>query len=388
MDYDKKTIRDKAEVHRLYRVDNPKNPISAVPHVHCHIKEFEDKFYSENPKYESHKLRRRLMSSEHTILADRLKLYPYQPTCPCPCGLLKPCGHACVQSCGHSYICTNYRCMTQLYANCKVCGHPIKYFCHEKVPGPCKRICGKPCGRCGRKCQERCHAGPCKCTYICNKPLKCGHKCSISCFEHSKAIENGTPLKCKCNAPCEFKCPHSSCSRKCADPCTRCVERCVNACKHRSCSNLCSNPCSVSGCDFSCDKKLPCGCACRGLCGEACPPCPIHEAEAYKKARSFELGEEFISDILRKDPKRRVYYFKECEKVNRRSGLIDKYGHIMLVDEADKMMKAKYDRMTEKGVICPFTCPCCSRTPLYCSWRYERFWRSFWNLWNASKDHH
>lgn len=48
--------------------------------------------------------------------------------------------------------------------------------------------------------------------------------------------------------PCEWKCKHTKCTRKCGDICNR------------------------QPCDKPCDVKLPCGHDCIGFCGEPCPP--------------------------------------------------------------------------------------------------------------------
>ncbi|GKT21792.1 DNA2/NAM7-like helicase like protein [Aduncisulcus paluster] len=413
LDYDIDTLNRKAIVDQVYNLDkNNHHTFSSttVPCLHCHITEFDDKFYAQNPKVIAHQLCRRSYEL-HPSLLGRMERFP-QPRCPCMCGLIKPCGHACAKSCGHEKPCTSYNCMTKLSVDCGVCHHPIDYYCHQKTPGPCQRICGKECSRCGLPCQRKCHSGPCKCTHPCNHELTCGHKCSIPCYKHSEAEAKSIPLKCKCKDRCEFRCEHSSCSKSCIEPCIPCRERCVNGCEHRRCLKQCHEKCSVSFCDEYCDKQLRCGCDCRGMCGEPCPPCPIHEPEAYKKAISvIELDP--IIDILREYPSRRVYYFKECEKVEvigrehgkERDGMydddydsaedseeygsierIEKYGHIMLVDEADQFMMHKYvQAQAEDAEIRPMTCPCGCGTPLCLSWRYERYWRPMWNLWQKVK---
>lgn len=65
--------------------------------------------------------------------------------------------------------------------------------------------------------------------------------------------------------PCEWKCKHSKCTRKCGDFCNR---------------QPCNKPCEL---------KLPCGHDCIGFCGEPCPPqCRFCNPEITERKFGFE----------------------------------------------------------------------------------------------------
>lgn len=107
---------------------------------------------------------------------------------------------------------------------------------------------------------------------------KCGHQCTEDCHE-------GKPCP-PCQAPCDQKCEHSACKKKCFMPCDPCIEKCTWLCPHevfKSCpypiSNItsqdcdapCGAPCTRVPCEERCLKELACGHQCPSVCGEPCP---------------------------------------------------------------------------------------------------------------------
>ncbi|MCJ8729395.1 hypothetical protein PDJAM_G00105760 [Pangasius djambal] len=190
---------------------------------------------------------------------------PEKFVCRVPCQKKLPCGHPCQASCGEP--CT---------ANCKVlvpmdlkCGHIQEEPCsslrnHQNQPScrtPCDTVlkCGHSCsGTCHECHQGRLHKA---CTYECQRVLPCSHKCRVPC-----------PRYCPpCTLPCQNRCVHSVCMRKCGQTCVPCMEPCEWQCQHQSCSKLCHEPCDRPPCLKKCDKVLPCGHPCIGLCGDPCP---------------------------------------------------------------------------------------------------------------------
>ncbi|KAI4900627.1 hypothetical protein NFI96_021503, partial [Prochilodus magdalenae] len=190
---------------------------------------------------------------------------PESFTCQEPCQKTLSCGHPCQARCGE-----------QCSAFCKVpvtmtlkCGHTQEEACSTtknttKQP-PCRTRCpamlkcGHPCsGSCHTCHQGRLHKA---CTHHCKNILPCSHQCRVPCTR-------GCP---PCTRPCENRCVHSVCKKKCGQPCAPCVEPCEWRCAHQSCTKLCHEPCDRPPCTEKCDKVLPCGHPCIGLCGDPCP---------------------------------------------------------------------------------------------------------------------
>ncbi|KAB5584014.1 hypothetical protein PHYPO_G00102520 [Pangasianodon hypophthalmus] len=190
---------------------------------------------------------------------------PEKFVCRVPCQKKLRCGHPCQASCGEP--CT---------VDCKVLV-PMELKCGHTQEEPCSSLrnlrnqpdCRTPCDtvlKCGHSCSgtcHKCHQGRLHkaCTYECQRVLPCSHKCCVPC-----------PRYCPpCTLPCQNRCVHSVCMRKCGQPCVPCMEPCEWQCPHQSCSKLCHEPCDRPPCLKNCDKVLPCGHPCIGLCGDPCP---------------------------------------------------------------------------------------------------------------------
>ena len=58
----------------------------------------------------------------------------------------------------------------------------------------------------------------------------CSHACSEACYRDK-------PCRL-CLEPCEVRCSHSRCSKKCHEPCVPCVENCSWSCPHQGACKL------------------------------------------------------------------------------------------------------------------------------------------------------
>lgn len=175
------------------------------------------------------------------------------------------CSHPCKATCGDS--CTS-QCMTRVQMQLK-CGHIQEEPCYISRDPKKEPICRTKCGttlKCGHTCPGTCH-GCCQgrlhkgCTHKCRETLVCSHPCREPC------VRDCPP----CSSFCENRCVHSICKKSCGQPCARCIEPCEWQCPHYSCTKLCHEPCDRPPCLDPCNKKLPCGHRCIGLCGDPCP---------------------------------------------------------------------------------------------------------------------
>ncbi|VDL76853.1 unnamed protein product [Nippostrongylus brasiliensis] len=243
-----------------------------------------------------------------------------------------PCGHTCPRRCHPIDDHDSYKCLKQCRRRCKnaqyrhscqrpccevgvlqeiaECGHSAILPCHA---GSDRRFCPKQCGKvlpCGHTCSRECgechREGECRCQDVCDKLLRCGHKCTKRCWEPCEP----------CMQLCLNSCKHRDCGnsggdqpfkygRNCSQLCVLCPQLCDNICRHRSCSNRCYEECSVGRCEQPCTKKLACGHACLGMCGEECPQtnftigtnsfkrgCPVVDELYEDEARDRNLPEK------------------------------------------------------------------------------------------------
>lgn len=99
--------------------------------------------------------------------------------------------------------------------------------------------------------------------YTCSTFLYCGQKCQTPCTNRNA---------CKpCRIKCQNKCTHSTCPNKCSDLCIQCQEPCQYQFAHFKCIKKCQEQWDREPCDKPCPKRLKCGHACIGYCGEPCP---------------------------------------------------------------------------------------------------------------------
>ncbi|KAG9353375.1 hypothetical protein JZ751_017954 [Albula glossodonta] len=267
---------------------------------------------------------------------------------------------------------------------------PLDFVCQErckkklKCRHPCEAACGEPCTsrcmvmisrelQCGHKQEDPCHysrspAGP-NCRTTCGTMLACGHPCPGTChdchqgrFHRSCQKACGRPLVCShpCREPCTRECPpckrlcqnrcvHSTCKKACGQACAPCVEPCAWRCQHHRCGRLCHEPCDRPPCNEPCEKTLPCGHPCIGLCGELCPDkCRICHRE---QVTEIFFGEE-------DDPLAFFIQLEDCGHIFE-SAAMDRY--MGMGSEAQAEDEEQAVRLKE--------CPRC-RTPVRRNLRY------------------
>ncbi|CAB4430544.1 unnamed protein product [Rhizophagus irregularis] len=75
--------------------------------------------------------------------------------------------------------------------------------------------------------------------------------------------KNVPPCKDNCTVICE----HTSCNKRCLEPCAVCAENCSWECEHQGrCELSCGVPCYRLPCNERCNKILECGHNCAGVC--------------------------------------------------------------------------------------------------------------------------
>ena len=191
--------------------------------------------------------------------------------------VLLPCGHRTERvECRHMGNLQMVRCTQHVVRTMDRCGHTIKIRCFENTDTlRCSSRCDSALS-CGHACRNLCwqcrygegdsyHVDHGPCQSPCGRAFAtCSHACRQSC--HQGAV-------CRpCDLACDVRCRHSRCANKCSEPCPPCAEPCGWGCKHQKRCNLpCAVPCTNLPCSLRCEKKLPCGHRCPGLCGERCP---------------------------------------------------------------------------------------------------------------------
>ncbi|KAH8805391.1 hypothetical protein F5884DRAFT_799194 [Xylogone sp. PMI_703] len=278
------------------------------------------------------------------------------------CTKTRPCGHLCSKKCGAP--CGD--CTEKVTNVVLPCGHTAKELeCHhtKKLADiKCNEMIEREITDCGHKIEVRCHESQksIRCSQKCNTPLLCGHNCSKSCSlcrrreNNTSIVDHGIcntscgrqystcPHTCNkpchsespcppCNRPCEIRCAHSRCPKKCSEPCPPCAENCGWHCSHREdkCTMPCAVPCNIVPCNNRCERKLKgCGHQCPGVCGEECPDskfCPeCCEPSILAHKVDLFMFEEYREIDIDKDP----LIFPRC-------------GHFFTVSSLDGVMKLK-----------------------------------------------
>ncbi|XP_048450280.1 NFX1-type zinc finger-containing protein 1-like, partial [Rhincodon typus] len=326
-------------------------------------------------------------------------------TCNGPCGALLHCGHCCrrrchfhrsgqrrsrcKELCGRSLCERGHRCPKRCW---EVCG-PCKEVVEKVVPdcGHVQRVecglplgatpCQQPCARlleCGHRCQQPCSEDCSKlpCSAKCTETLQCGHPCMGTCADclqgklHQGCRRKcGRPLLCghQCKGPCADSCPpcplpcsnrcwHGTCQKRCSEICEPCLQPCPWKCQHHQCSRACWEECDRPRCSLPCDRLLPCGHPCVGLCGESCPSlcrtCHLDELTSPFFGSEGDPGASFVS-------------LEDC-------------GHVL---EAGGL-----DRLIDEGPrpLCLEACPKCE-TPIRWHGRYANAIKRRWHGINQMK---
>ncbi|CAN0280422.1 unnamed protein product [Lampetra fluviatilis] len=225
-------------------------------------------------------------------------------SCRVPCPKPQACGHACPRLCGNNCLAS----CVELVRERQVCGHECDVPCGRRhEPRPCHARCQTALA-CGHACHGNCrwckngrwHAA---CGEACERSLPCSHQCTAPC------AARGCP---PCALRCRNRCVHSACARPCGQPCMPCAEPCEWRCEHHICRRLCYEECDRPRCDKPCRRRLPCGHACVGYCGEPCPSkCRICHAA--------EVTEIFFGN--EDEPSARFVELEDCEHLVEGTGL-------------------------------------------------------------------
>jgi len=303
-----------------------------------------------------------------------------------------PCGHVETSlACHLAQAPEAARCRVLVEAVVPDCKHAVKVRCYE-LPLASNHACNAKCGAalgCGHGCKRVCK--DCKprdkdghiadidhgiCMTRCGRQYTtCSHACSEEC--------HGDKPCQLCLEPCEVRCSHSRCSKKCHEPCVPCIENCSWSCPHRgACKLPCAVPCDLLPCSKRCPLTLSCGHECPSVCGEICPEPRYCQKCADKSVKDtmvdYIMGSAYAEIDLDDDP---------C--------IIPSYSHILTLESMDGHMDiAKYYTVSEdtggenpiiglKSSSVPFStselknCPMC-RSPLRNINRYGRIVRRAW----------
>lgn len=215
---------------------------------------------------------------------------------------------------------------------------------------------------------------------VCKNPCgrqytTCSHACSEPC--------NGEKPCRPCMKPCEVRCSHSRCNKKCHEPCVPCVEDCSWSCPHRgACKLPCAVPCDLLPCSKRCSVILRCGHQCPSVCGEICPGVQHCQKCAIKSVKDMMV--DYIMGS-----------FYAGLDLDDSACIIPSCGHILTLESMDGHMDmSKYYAMSSETKVenpitalktssIPFStselknCPIC-RNPLRNINRYGRIVRRVW----------
>lgn len=302
-----------------------------------------------------------------------------------------PCGHVCKWlACYEAQAPDTVSCQVQVQTTMRYCKHKVKVRCFE-LPLADDYPCGATCEAalpCGHNCKRPCRDcttrvdgvivdithGVCK--IQCDRAYStCSHRCASSCH-------GDTPCQL-CVQPCEVRCSHSKCSKKCHEPCVPCVENCAWSCPHRGqCQMPCAVPCDLLPCSERCPNMLVCGHQCPSVCGEICP-----EARYCQECAELSVKESMVDYIM-------SYSYADVD-LNESPCIIPSCGHILTLESMDGHMSMSdfYTISQEtsnqghitglKSRVEPFSvadlknCPMC-RSPLRNINRYGRIIRRAW----------
>ena len=310
--------------------------------------------------------------------------------CPADCMVPMDMGEDFKLDCGHHirslpcYQATNterYKCSTIVLKKVSACNHEVELQCHIDVDSPqyeCPSICGYAL-RCGHNCRKKCHlcTARMEATGVHDPCIQeCGRQFTICSHPCRKACHDGDPNCGICIAACTNSCSHSTCAKRCHEPCAPCAEQtCDSGCEHTQCSAPCSAPCSHLPCSKRCSRTLECGHRCPTLCGEPCPTkdfCQLCGSRGILETQVDMIMLEKYRDVdLDQDPI-----------------IIPPCGHIITVSSLDGIMDfASHYNISESGEVTglksksePFSvaelkaCPQC-RGSLHMISRYGRIAR-------------
>ncbi|KAJ5052617.1 hypothetical protein J3E74DRAFT_443226, partial [Bipolaris maydis] len=362
---------------------------------------------------------------------DDFAIHAPEGGCAEKCGLRLSCGHSCAVKCHSTTLHEAVKCM-ELCTRVRECRHPCSKKCntpcgecYEKILNvllPCGHVakevecrnmenlagvkCEHPVERempgCGHHLTVPCHENTTdfKCLHSCDSLLSCGHNCRKPCWNCMQTNDHGScnipcgrlfticshrcdhpchdGVPCSpCNLPCETRCKHSRCPKKCSDPCAPCAEQCGWSCDHRRdrCSMPCAVPCDIIPCDRRCEKNLvSCGHQCPGVCGEVCPDskfCRICCApDILEQYVDFVMFRRYGEIEIDKDP----LIFLSCghfHTVSTLDGIMELTQHYVTDSQTGKIVSPKSSQRVVKSGSAPKGCPVC-RKPLRDIDRYNQ----------------
>ena len=324
----------------------------------------------------------------HPVDLEHQNLYK----CTQICDRLLSCGHKCLSMCFQCSLKGCPPCKSPMQIILLFCGHRVVMKCSEDPRTyECKEICNKDI-KCGHKCTNKC-SEPCVtvCSVLTLKQLPCGHEGSVKCSDDPTRVQCNMPCeamldcshKCqgtcsKCNkgrlhVHCRHKCDRNlACGHLCKFPCTAncppCNEKCGNYCFHSRCPKKCYEPCVScrEPCKWRCDHYQ-----CTATCGEMCnrPPCnaPCHKRIERCGHPCIGLCGEDCPKLCRTCDKEEVteVFFGTEEEKNARFIQLKDCGHILEVSGLDQWMSQK----ESSGAVQFKECPKC-KTPIRRSLRY------------------
>ncbi|EEP82922.1 predicted protein [Uncinocarpus reesii 1704] len=314
---------------------------------------------------------------------------PCETNCQVPVpGITLKCGHKPSSlKCYQAQTPSLYSCKVPTETKAPICGHKVVVPCGKlplKDKYQCKVVCGQllPCGHsCAKLCMECRPAddsgvfnhGVCK--IECGRSYKtCSHVCKATCHGESPC-----PL---CEEPCEIRCTHSQCAKKCHEPCAPCIEECTWACPHQGkCELPCAVPCAILPCSKRCPEMLQCGHQCPSICGEECPDpryCQVCAEQSIKQTMvDYIMGTTYADTNLDENP----CIIPQCghiismESLDAHQGMGQYYVISEEAGKGDTIMGLKPSEPLSESES--KRCPVC-RGPLNTTRRYARIVKRRW----------
>ena len=292
-----------------------------------------------------------------------------------------PCGHAMDIECRYRGRLASVKCAEIVTKTLPGCGHDINVKCHEDLSKkrcfhPCQKIlgcghtCRKPCWECWKPGDQDVQSHSASCTTVCGRPYStCSHTCPRPCHP-------STPCP-PCEQPCQVRCRHNKCPKKCGEPCAPCAEKCGWTCSHRQnqvCNMPCAIPCDMIPCSKRCENLLSCGHRCPSVCGEQCPSQKFCQAcgDAHIHERGADLltFETYREIDLDQDP----CVFLTCGHfytVSSFDGIMNIKKYYNIDPATDNIISPKLTRRIMSRDEKTHGCPEC-RLPLRDIYRYNR----------------
>ncbi|XP_060580703.1 NFX1-type zinc finger-containing protein 1-like [Ruditapes philippinarum] len=269
---------------------------------------------------------------------------PEDYCCQETCSKFLECSHMCKEKCGEEHTTECHEKVQFIWP----CGHSYEIKCLETKT----KACPQPCGL-QLKCKHTC-SGTCASCFNGRMHQQCRHGCSVThpCGHKSSALCQHNPL---CSEPCENRCSHKKCRKKCGEVCTPCMLPCSWKCIHKRCTRRCGEICNRNACNFPCGKNLKCNHKCIGLCGEPCPSICRHCN--YIKFKAMTFGKK--------------------QKQNAHYVLLEQCGHLIEYQAMDTMVK----KQTKSKEI---RCPKCTTIIKHCL-RYGNIIKTFLSTIESSK---